>query len=49
MEDIEERELKPFIEPGNILAKNLYVDLPLPWTLTTPVADFDEPTFFRKE
>jgi trans-aconitate 3-methyltransferase len=49
MDDIRERELKPFIEPGNLLAENLYVDLPLPWTLALPVADFDEATFFRKE
>jgi trans-aconitate 3-methyltransferase len=49
MDDIEERELKPFFEPGNLLAQNLYVDLPLPWTLALPVADFDEAVFFRKE
>jgi trans-aconitate 3-methyltransferase len=49
MDDLEERYLKPFIEPGNLLAQNLYVDLPLPWTLAPPVADFDEAAFFRKE
>jgi hypothetical protein len=42
-------DLKPFFEPGNLLTRNLYVDLPLPWTLTPPVADFDEAAFFRKE
>jgi SAM-dependent methyltransferase len=49
LDDIQERELKPFFEPGNLLAENLYVGLPLPWTLASPVADFDEATFFRKE
>jgi SAM-dependent methyltransferase len=49
MDNLEERYLKPFIEPGNLLAQNLYVDLPLPWTLAPPVADFDEAAFFRKE
>jgi ubiquinone/menaquinone biosynthesis C-methylase UbiE len=49
LDDIRERELKPFEEPGNLLAQGLYVDLPLPWTLAPPVADFDETTFFRKE
>lgn len=48
-DEIEERELKPFFQPGNILAKNLYIDLPLPWTLVPPVANFDETKFFRKE
>ena len=47
--DLEERGLKPFIEPGNLLTRNLYVDLPLPWTLAPPVADFDDAVFFRKE
>ena len=47
--DLEERGLKPFIEPGNLLTRNLCVDLPLPWTLAPPVADFDEAAFFRKE
>jgi hypothetical protein len=49
MHELWERELNPFEEPGNLLARNLYVDLPLPWTLAQPVADFDEATFFRKE
>jgi SAM-dependent methyltransferase len=49
MREIWERELNPFEEPGNLLAQNLYVNLPLPWTLAQPVADFDEATFFRKE
>jgi len=49
LDEIEERELKPFFEPGNLLTRGLYVGLPLPWELETPVSDFDEATFFRKE
>lgn len=49
MKNIWEDEIRPFIEPGNVLATNLYIDLPLPWTLSSPVAEFDEPSYFRKE
>jgi len=49
MDDIEERELKPFFEPGNLLTRDMYNSLPLPWTLTPPVTEFDEAAFFRKE
>jgi len=49
IDEINERVLKPFTVPGNRLAQQLYVDLPLPWALTPPVADLDEATFCRKE
>jgi hypothetical protein len=49
LKEIGDRELRPFMEHGNLLAENLYVDLPLPWTLAQPVPDFDETTFFREE
>jgi trans-aconitate 3-methyltransferase len=49
VDEINERVLKPFTVPGNLLAQQLYVDLPLPWELTPPVADLDEATFCRKE
>jgi SAM-dependent methyltransferase len=49
LDQLEKRELGPFIEEGNRLSQNLYVNLVLPWTLTPPAADFDEATFFRKE
>ncbi|KIX07331.1 uncharacterized protein Z518_01984 [Rhinocladiella mackenziei CBS 650.93] len=45
----EERHLKPYYVPGNLLARNRYVDLPLPWTLGQPVSEFDKSTFFRKD
>lgn len=35
---------------GNRLRpRDLYVNLPLPWTLETPVGEFDEGSFLRKE
>jgi hypothetical protein len=37
------------MKPGNFLTHDLYVDLPLPWTLEKPVPEFDKSTFFRKE
>jgi trans-aconitate 3-methyltransferase len=49
IDDIEERELVPFFEPGNLLTRSLYVGMPLPWTLASPLTEFDEATFFRKE
>jgi SAM-dependent methyltransferase len=49
MEGINEKELKPFMEPGNLLTKDLYAGLPLPWTLAEPVEEFDEKSFYRKE
>jgi len=49
IEEVNERELKPFMEPGNLLTRNLYSSLPLPWTLTPLVDEFDEKSFCRKE
>lgn len=44
-----DQHLLPYRVPGNELANNRYVDLPLPWTLLQPVPDFEESTFFRKD
>ena len=49
MDQLEEQHLKPYFVPGNLLARNRYVDLPLPWNLAPPVPDFDKSTFFRKD
>jgi ubiquinone/menaquinone biosynthesis C-methylase UbiE len=49
MEEINEKELKPFMEPGNLLTRELYTTLPLPWTLAEPVEEFEEKSFYRKE
>lgn len=49
IDEIEERELKPFFVPGNLLTRDMYTELPLPWTLASPGADFEQSTFFRKD
>ncbi|KAJ5906839.1 uncharacterized protein N7473_003755 [Penicillium subrubescens] len=49
MDRIEEEYLVPFFVPGNWLTRNRYSDLPLPWTLETPIAGFDEATSSRKD
>ncbi|SPO06529.1 uncharacterized protein DNG_09219 [Cephalotrichum gorgonifer] len=43
------RELEPFNRLGSILTRDLYIDLPLPWTLESPVEGFDKPSLVRKE
>ena len=45
----QDRYILPFFEPGNLINRNMYNDLPLPWTLVPPVTEFDEATFFRKD
>ncbi|KAK3691647.1 hypothetical protein LTR37_018526 [Vermiconidia calcicola] len=45
---LEEHYLTPYRHAGNKLVRNGYVDLPLPWTLTPPVNEFDESTFLRR-
>ncbi|OTA96346.1 hypothetical protein M434DRAFT_67822 [Hypoxylon sp. CO27-5] len=42
-------ELEPYMNLGNKLSRDLYVDLPLPWTLEVPVEGFDKMSFIRKE
>ncbi|KAE9366077.1 S-adenosyl-L-methionine-dependent methyltransferase [Stipitochalara longipes BDJ] len=49
MDDIEARELAPFFEPGNLMTRNLYRDLVLPWTVSPKVEEFDEGSFLRKD
>ncbi|KAJ5176699.1 uncharacterized protein N7482_002576 [Penicillium canariense] len=49
MDRIEEEYLVPYFVPGNILTRNRYVDLPLPWSLETPIAVFDESASSRKD
>ncbi|KAJ5754646.1 hypothetical protein N7533_004189 [Penicillium manginii] len=49
LDEIEEKHLRPFFEPGNLLTRSRYIDLPLPWTLEKPVPEFDESTFLRKD
>ncbi|KAI2641385.1 S-adenosyl-L-methionine-dependent methyltransferase [Hypomontagnella submonticulosa] len=49
LDEFKEHDIGPYRGEGNRLARELYLDLPLPWTLEQPVSDFDESTFFRKE
>ncbi|KIY01617.1 uncharacterized protein Z520_03169 [Fonsecaea multimorphosa CBS 102226] len=49
MDEHQERDMKPFIEPGSLIVQSRYLDLPLPWTLAQPVTAFDQATFVRKE
>lgn len=44
-----EEELSQFYEPGNLLTRNLYMTIGLPWTVDPPVPEFDESALFRKE
>ncbi|KAJ5106283.1 hypothetical protein N7456_002958 [Penicillium angulare] len=44
----EKEYLAPFHEPGNIIVRNGYVDLVLPWMVDEPVTAFEEASFFRK-
>jgi SAM-dependent methyltransferase len=44
-----EASLDDYMAPGNRINHSLYVDLPLPWTLAPPLAEFDEDSFVRLE
>jgi SAM-dependent methyltransferase len=48
MQDLEDKHLKPYLERGNLLVRNGYSDLPMPWTLPEPVPEFDKDIFIRK-
>jgi hypothetical protein len=41
--------LEDYMLPGNIMVRDLYRDLALPWTLPSPVSAFDPESFVRKE
>jgi SAM-dependent methyltransferase len=43
------KSLEEYIVLGNRLNHELYVNLPLPWTSPSPVPEFDEASFVRKE
>jgi trans-aconitate 3-methyltransferase len=47
--DKHEELLRDYVAPASRINRDLYADLPLPWTLATPVTEFDEATFSRKE
>lgn len=41
--------IAPYSQPGSLIERNLYIDLPLPWTLTQPIEEFDQSSFYRRE
>lgn len=41
-------ELRPYERPGGVLTRDLYADLPLPWTLEDAVDTFDRRSFLRQ-
>ncbi|KAH8904894.1 S-adenosyl-L-methionine-dependent methyltransferase [Coniochaeta sp. PMI_546] len=43
------KTVEEYIVLGNRLSHELYAGLPLPWTLASPVPEFDEASFVRKE
>ncbi|CAL5871308.1 uncharacterized protein PFLUO_LOCUS5558 [Penicillium psychrofluorescens] len=49
MLEIEDRYLKPYMDHGTLLAKGLYTDLGLPWSISEPVVGFERETFYRKD
>lgn len=49
LEEFQDKHLGPHMAAGNLITKNNYATLPLPWTLDNPNPAFDEATFVRKE
>ncbi|CAH0047544.1 unnamed protein product [Clonostachys solani] len=41
-------DLARFLQAGNDMSQNCYADLPLPWTISNPVAELEESSFFRR-
>lgn len=48
MQEIEDKELAPYIEPGNQITRELYANMSLPWTLDSPELAFDKNAFVKK-
>lgn len=49
MDDLEEEYLKPYFAEGNMMTRDRYQGLQLPWTIDSPQSGFDESAFVRKE
>ncbi|KAK6845869.1 hypothetical protein PG990_007676 [Apiospora arundinis] len=45
----DEHYLRPFYQPGNVAASDLYRNFTYPWDMNPPLAEFDREAFFRKE
>ncbi|EWG53550.1 hypothetical protein FVEG_11957 [Fusarium verticillioides 7600] len=41
--------IEDYMLPGNLMVRDLYRGLPLPWTLDPPLSVFDQESFIRKE
>jgi trans-aconitate 3-methyltransferase len=48
IDEHDEHHLRPYYEDGNLIVRNRYEDLVLPWTMEPTVPEFDQSTFFRK-
>jgi SAM-dependent methyltransferase len=49
MEEFSKVWVGPYQTAGNHLVRDLYSDLPLPWTIPNLVPEFDKETYYRKE
>jgi SAM-dependent methyltransferase len=49
MDEFEEQHLKAYFAEGNLLTRNRYIGLTLPWDLEQQLQEFDESAFIRKE
>lgn len=49
MDRFRSQQLEPYNTPGNVLAGDGYINLPLPWTMNPAAPEFDESSFVRKE
>jgi len=46
---LEDDMLGSYVLPGNMLSRNMYKDLPLPWSLSQPNKHFDQTSFKRQD
>ncbi|KAF4784196.1 methyltransferase domain-containing protein [Colletotrichum scovillei] len=49
LQDFRDEYIQPYMTPGNLIAEKMYETLPMPWDLETPVAEFEESAFLRKD
>lgn len=45
----DEQYLRPYYQPGNFAASDLYKNFTYPWDMDPPLPAFDQASFFRKE
>jgi ubiquinone/menaquinone biosynthesis C-methylase UbiE len=49
LDKLENEDLDEYTVLGNRLVRGVYHDLPLPWTVATPIPEFNKELFLRKE